>query len=160
MRCYRTGEHVRHFASIDELAQAAGETLGTSDWITVTQATIDQFAEATGDFQWIHVDRERAKTSPFGTTVAHGYLTLALAPRLMNQIYDVDGVRLRINYGLNKARFTGPVKSGTRVRMTLKLLSVDPTPKGARVTTNVRFEIEGVRQPVCVAELVAVLVPN
>ncbi|MDE2229439.1 MAG: MaoC family dehydratase [Alphaproteobacteria bacterium] len=150
---------MRHFASIDELAKAAGETLGTSDWVTVTQETIDKFAEATGDFQWIHVDRERAKSSPFGTTVAHGYMTLALAPRLMNQIYAVDNVRLRINYGLNKVRFTEPVKSGARVRMTLKLLSVEPTPKGARVTSEIRIEIEGAKRLACVAELVAVLVP-
>jgi acyl dehydratase len=151
---------VRHFASIDELAAAAGETLGTSDWVTVTQAAIDKFAEATGDFQWIHVDRERAKTSPFGTTVAHGYLTLALAPRLMDQIYKVDGIRLRINYGLNKVRFTEPVRSGARVRMTLKLLSVDKTSKGARVISEAQFDIDGVQRPACVAELVAVLVPN
>ena len=151
---------MRHFASIDELAGAAGETLGTSDWVTVTQAAIEKFAEATGDFQWIHVDRERAKTSPFGTTVAHGYLTLALAPRLMDQIYKVDGIRLRINYGLNKVRFTEPVKSGARVRMTLKLLSVDKTHKGARVISEARFDIDGVPRPACVAELVAVLVPN
>ncbi len=150
---------MRHFASIDMLARAAGETLGTSDWVTVTQEAIDKFAEATGDFQWIHVDRERARTSPFGTTVAHGYLTLALAPRLMDQIYKVDGVRLRINYGLNRVRFTEPVKSGARVRMTLKLLSIDPTPKGVRVTTEAYFEIEGVQRPACIAELVAVLVP-
>ncbi|MBU6508324.1 MAG: MaoC family dehydratase [Alphaproteobacteria bacterium] len=151
---------MRHFASLDALAAAAGETLGTSDWVTVTQGAIDKFAEATGDYQWIHVDRERAKASPFGTTVAHGYLTLALAPRLMDQIYKVDGIRLRINYGLNKVRFTEPVKSGARVRMTLKLLSVEPTTKGARVTTEARFAIDGNERPACVAELVAVLVPN
>lgn len=151
---------MRHFASIDELASATGETLGTSDWVEVTQATIDKFAEATGDYQWIHVDQERAKTSPFGTTVAHGYLTLALAPRLMDQIYKVDGVRLRINYGLNKVRFTEPVKNGARVRMTLKLLGVGRTATGARVTSEAHFEIEGVKRPACVAELVAVLVPN
>ncbi|MGH6969443.1 MAG: MaoC family dehydratase [Stellaceae bacterium] len=150
---------MRHFASLDALAQAAGETLGTSDWVRVTQDAIDKFAEATGDHQWIHVDRERAKTSPFRTTVAHGYLTLALAPRLMDQIYKVDDIRLRINYGLNKVRFTEPVKSGARVRMTLKLLSVDRTPKGARVISEAWFEIEGVARPACVAELVAVLVP-
>ena len=154
------GTHVRHFVSLDALAAAAGETLGTSAWVTVTQDAIDKFAEATGDYQWIHVDRERAKTSPFGTTVAHGYLTLALAPRLMDQIYKIDNIRLRINYGLNKVRFTEPVKSGARVRMTLKLLSVDQTPKGARVTTEVRFAIDGVERPACIAELVAVLVPN
>lgn len=151
---------MRQFTSLDALAAAAGEPLGTSDWVTVTQDAIDKFAEATGDHQWIHVDRERAKTSPFGTTVAHGYLTLALAPRLMDQIYKVDDIRLRINYGLNKVRFTEPVKSGARVRMTLKLLSVEPTPKGARVTTEARFAIEGVERLACVAELVAVLVPN
>lgn len=151
---------MRHFASLDALAAAAGETLGTSDWVTVTQDAIDKFAEATGDHQWIHVDRERAKNSPFGTTVAHGYLTLALAPRLMDQIYNVDNIRLRINYGLNKVRFTEPVKSGARVRMTLKLLSVNRTQKGARVATEARFTIDGVEQPACIAELVAVLVPT
>ncbi|HKT06328.1 MAG TPA: MaoC family dehydratase [Gemmatimonadaceae bacterium] len=151
---------MRHFASLDALAAAAGETLGTSDWVTVTQDAIDKFAEATGDQQWIHVDRERAKNSPFGTTVAHGYLTLALAPRLMDQIYNVDNIRLRINYGLNKVRFTEPVKSGARVRMTLKLLSVNRTQKGARVATEARFTIDGVEQPACIAELVAVLVPT
>lgn len=151
---------MRHFDSIDALARAAGEPLGTSDWVTVTQDAIDKFAEATGDFQWIHVDRDRAKTSPFGTTVAHGYLTLALAPRLMDQIYKVDNIRLRINYGLNKVRFTEPVKSGARVRMTLTLLSITQTSKGARVTSQARFEIDGVSRPACVAELVAVLVPN
>jgi acyl dehydratase len=149
---------MRRFASLTELANATGETLGTSEWVTIGQDTIDKFAEATGDFQWIHVDRVRAKASPFGTTVAHGYLTLALAPRLMDQIYKVDGVRLRINYGLNKVRFTEPVRSGSRVRMSLKLLSVDSTPKGTRVETEATFEIEGAKRPACIAELVAVLV--
>jgi len=151
---------MRHFASLAALAQAAGETLGTSEWVAVTQEMIDKFAEATGDFQWIHVDRTRAKASPFGATVAHGYLTLALAPRLMDQIYKVDGIRLRINYGLNKVRFTEPVRSGSKVRMTLKLLAVEPTPKGTRVETEATFEVEGAKRPACVAQLVAVLVPE
>ncbi|MGA2088013.1 MAG: MaoC family dehydratase [Stellaceae bacterium] len=150
---------MRHFATIAELAKAAGEELGQSEWVEVSQEMIDRFAEATGDFQWIHVDRERAKASPFGGTVAHGYLTLALAPRLMNQIYQVDNVRLRINYGSNKVRFPSPVKSGSRVRLHLKLVSVDPTPKGARVVTSATIEIEGAKRPACLAELVAVLVP-
>ncbi|HTC18478.1 MAG TPA: MaoC family dehydratase [Stellaceae bacterium] len=151
---------MRHFASIAELAKAAGEELGQSEWVTVSQEMIDRFAEATGDFQWIHVDTVRAKTSPFGGTVAHGYLTLALAPRLMDQIYRVDNIRLRINYGCNKVRFTEPVKSGARVRLHLKLLSVEPNPKGARVLTAATFELEGAKRPACVAELVAVLVPT
>jgi acyl dehydratase len=150
---------MRHFASIAELAKAAGEELGRSEWVTVSQDMINRFAEATGDFQWIHVDIARAKTSPFGGTVAHGYLTLALAPRLMDQIYHVDNIRLRINYGCNKVRFTEPVKSGGRVRLHLKLVSVDPTPKGARVVTSASFELEGAKRPACLAELVAVLVP-
>jgi acyl dehydratase len=150
---------MRHFASITELAQAAGEELGQSEWVTVSQDMINRFAEATGDFQWIHVDIARAKTSPFGGTVAHGYLTLALAPRLMDQIYRVDNIRLRINYGCNKVRFTEPVKSGGRVRLHLKLMSVNPTPKGARVVTSASFELEGAKRPACLAELVAVLVP-
>ncbi len=151
---------MRHFASIAELVQAAGEELGQSEWVTVSQDMINRFAEATGDFQWIHVDIARAKTSPFGGTVAHGYLTLALAPRLMDQIYRVDNIRLRINYGCNKVRFTEPVKSGGRVRLHLKLVSVNPTPKGARVVTSASFELEGAKRPACLAELVAVLVPT
>ena len=150
---------MRHFDSIAALAKAAGEELGISAWATVSQEMIDRFAEATGDFQWIHVDIARAKTSPFGGTVAHGYLTLALAPRLMDQIYRVDNIRLRINYGCNKVRFTEPVKSGGRVRLHLKLMSVNPTPKGARVVTSASFELEGAKRPACLAELVAVLVP-
>jgi len=150
---------MRHFDSIAALAKAAGEELGISEWVTVSQEMIDRFAEATGDFQWIHVDIVRAKTGPFGGTVAHGYLTLALAPRLMDQIYAVDNLRLRINYGCNKVRFTEPVKSGGRVRLHLKLLSVNQTPRGARVVTAGTFELEGAKRPACVAELVAVLVP-
>ncbi|HUE18272.1 MAG TPA: MaoC family dehydratase [Stellaceae bacterium] len=151
---------MRHFTSIAALAEAAGEQLGRSDWVTIDQETIDRFAAATGDFQWIHVDRARAKSSPFGTTVAHGYLTLALGPRLMDAIYRVDGVRLRINYGCNRVRFTEPVKSGGRVRLALTLLSVETTKHGAKVTTEARFEIDGVERLACVAELVAVLVPE
>jgi acyl dehydratase len=150
---------MRHFDSIAALAKAAGEELGISAWATVSQEMIDRFAEATGDFQWIHVERDRAKEGPFGGTVAHGYLTLALAPRLMDQIYAVDNLRLRINYGCNKVRFTEPVKSGGRLRLHLKLLSVSQTPKGARVVTSASFELEGAKRPACVAELVAVLVP-
>jgi acyl dehydratase len=150
---------MRHFDSIAALAKAAGEELGISEWVTVSQEMIDRFAEATGDFQWIHVDRARAKTGPFGDTVAHGYLTLALAPRLMDQIYTVDNIRLRINYGCNKVRFTEPVKSGGRVRLHLTLLSVSQTRLGARVVTSGSFELEGAKRPACLAELVAVLVP-
>ena len=141
------------------LREFVGREIGITDWFTVTQERIRQFAEVTEDKQWIHVDRERAKTSPFGGTVAHGYLTLALAPRLMDQIYRVDNIRLRINYGCNKVRFTEPVKSGGRVRLHLKLLSVEPNPKGARVLTAATFELEGAKRPACLAELVAVLVP-
>jgi acyl dehydratase len=151
---------MRHFASIDALAAAAGTELGRSAWVTIDQETIDRFAAATGDVQWIHVDRERAKASPFGTTIAHGYLTLALAPRLMDEIYRVDGVRLRINYGCNRVRFTEPVKSGSRLRLALKLLSIESTQHGAKIITEARFEIEGTQRPACVAELVAVLVPE
>ena len=150
---------MRHFDSIAALAKAAGEELGISEWVTVSQEMIDRFAEATGDFQWIHVDIVRAKTGPFGGTVAHGYLTLALAPRLMDQIYAVDNLRLRINYGCNKVRFTEPVKSDGRLRLHLTLLSVSQTPRGTRVVTSGTFELEGAKRPACVAELVAVLVP-
>ena len=155
---------MRHFASIDALAAAAGTELGRSAWVTIDQETIDRFAAATGDVQWIHVDRERAAKTPFGGTIAHGYYTLSLAPmfsyRMLDEIYRVDGVRLRINYGCNRVRFTEPVKSGSRLRLALKLLSIESTQHGAKIITEARFEIEGTQRPACVAELVAVLVPE
>ncbi|MGH3560955.1 MAG: MaoC family dehydratase, partial [Mycobacterium sp.] len=100
---------MRTFNSVDELAALKGQPIGNSEWMTITQEAVNLFADATGDHQWIHVDPERAANGPFGTTIAHGYMTLALLPRLMHQIYSVDGIKLAINYGLNKVRFPAPV---------------------------------------------------
>jgi acyl dehydratase len=150
---------MRHFADIAEFRKAVGQVLGRSDWLTVTQEMIDLFAEATGDRQWIHVDRERAKASPFGTTIAHGFLTLSLIPRLLDTIYDVGKMDSRLNYGCNKIRFMAPVPSGGRIRLELKLLAIEDTPRGVRVTSEATVQLEGSERPACVAELVAVLIP-
>jgi acyl dehydratase len=151
---------MRHFADVEELKRAKGEVLGESEWLTVTQEMIDRFAEATGDYQWIHVDREKARRSPFGTTIAHGFLTLSLIPRLLDQVYVVDKVTARLNYGCNKVRFTQAVPSDGRIRARIKLVDVEETPKGVRITSEAAVLIEGAERPACVAELVAVVIPE
>lgn len=142
---------MRTFENLSELKAVVGEELGQSDWIAVEQARIDQFAEATGDHQWIHVDAEKAKTGPFGTTIAHGYLTLSLIPLLTSQAYEVKGIAGGINYGLDKVRFPSPVPSGSRVRGTVTLTSFDEIPGGAQAVVTVSIEIEGGTKPACVA---------
>ena len=109
--------------TLASLQQRVGEELAVGDWLTVDQVTIDKFAEATGDHQWIHVDKERAAKGPFGTTVAHGYLTLSLLPKLAESALQVDDVRMGVNYGLNRVRFPAPVPSGSHIRARLKLLA-------------------------------------
>ncbi|MFI6364035.1 MaoC family dehydratase [Nocardia sp. NPDC050630] len=147
------------FNGIGELEQAVGTHLGYSEWHTVTQEQIDLFAEATGDHQWIHVDPERAAQGPFGTTIAHGYLTLSLLPQLVWQVYRVDGVKMGINYGSNKVRFPSPVPSGSRVRAGVELVKLEPTKAGVQVTARVTIEREGGDKPACIAEALSVLVP-
>ena len=138
---------------LSELPGLVGEQLGTSEPLTVTQEMIDLFAEATGDHQWIHVDRERAEQGPFGTTIAHGYLTLSLLPQLTPQLLQVDGVGMAVNYGLNKLRFPSPVPSGTTVRAEGTVKSVDEASGGAtQVTLEVTVSAEGESKPACVAE--------
>jgi len=145
---------MRVFASLEELAGAVGETLGPGDWLEVTQERIDTFAAATGDDQWIHVDPERAATGPFGTTVAHGYLTLSLVPHLLRKLYRVDGVGLAVNYGLNKVRFPAPVRSGGRIRAAARIASVEPASGGVQVVLHVTVDVEGGDRPCCAAETV------
>jgi acyl dehydratase len=141
---------------LSELPSLAGQTLGTSDWVEVTQAKIDQFADATGDHQWIHVDRERAADGPFGTTIAHGYLTLSLLPMLVRSVYTISGAGMGINYGLNRVRFPAPVPSGSRVRAEVVLSSVDELEGGAmQLVSKVTITAEGADKPACVAEAVA-----
>src|SRR6476620_4411441 len=130
------------FASTHELLDAAGRELGTTDWVTLTQERINQFADATGDHQWIHVDVERAKAGPFGTTIAHGYLTLSLCARFMAELCTVRNVSMGINYGVNKGRFPAPVRSGARVRARGELAEATEVAGGVQVVVRVTVEIE------------------
>jgi acyl dehydratase len=143
---------MKTITGLDELRDAKGETLGTSDWHEVTQEAIDAFADVTGDHQWIHVDRERAKDTPFGGTIAHGYYTLALSPMLTGQVMALDGFAMVINYGANRLRFPAPVPVGSRVRVTVKVADLEDTPGGAQLTLELTFEVEGGEKPVCVAQ--------
>lgn len=150
---------MRVFANVEAVKNAVGEALGSSDWITIDQTMIDRFAEATGDFQWIHVDRALAAASPFGTTIAHGFLTLSLLAGLSQQVYRVDNLAARLNYGCNKVRFTTPVPSGKRVRAHFKAQAAEDAPQGMRLTSLATVELEGAAKPACVAELVSLLIP-
>jgi acyl dehydratase len=147
------------FSGIADLEGAVGSHLGYSGWHTVTQQQINGFAHATGDDQWIHVDSVRSATGPYGSTVAHGYLTLSLVPVIVREIYEVERVRMRINYGSNRVRFPAPVRAGSRVRGGAELLNVRPASGGHQVTTRVTIERDGEEKPACVAEVVTVLVP-
>jgi acyl dehydratase len=139
---------------IDGLKAKVGEHLGYSDYVEITQEQVNQFAEATGDHQWIHIDVERAKAGPFGGPIAHGYLTLSLGPALSPQIIAVTGVAMGVNYGCNKVRFPSPVPVGSKLRLGAKLLEVEDVAGGAQVTMEFTFEVEGAPKPSCVAEVV------
>jgi acyl dehydratase len=139
---------------IDGLKAKVGEHLGYSDYVQITQEQVNQFADATGDHQWIHIDVERAKAGPFGGPIAHGYLTLSLGPSLSPQIMAVTGISMGVNYGCNKVRFPSPVPVGAKVRLGQKLLSVEDVAGGAQVTMEFTFEVEGAPKPSCVAEVV------
>ena len=145
---------MRTFATLAELEHLVGKELGVSDWIEVTQERIQLFADATGDHQWIHLDRERAGNGPFGTTIAHGFLTLSLLPEMAAKAFAVADTRMGVNYGLNKVRFPAPVPSGSRLRGHFKLAKFEHLEGGAQLTTDVTMEREGSDKPVCVAESV------
>jgi acyl dehydratase len=138
----------------EELASIVGSHLGYSGWHTVSQEQVDLFAEATGDRQWIHVDPERAKSGPFGTTIAHGYLTLSLLPALLDEIVEVKGPRFMVNYGLNGLRFPSPVPVGSRLRLGVALTSVEAFEGGHQAILNCVFEVDGSSKPSCVADVV------
>jgi acyl dehydratase len=145
---------MRSFATIAELETLVGQEVAVSDWIEVTQERIQLFADATGDHQWIHVDPARAAEGPFGTTIAHGFMTLSLLPEMGASAMEVRDTRMGVNYGLNKVRFPAPVPSGSRLRGHFKLLRFEPLDGGAQLTFEVRMEREGSDKPVCIAESV------
>lgn len=146
---------MRSFDKLTDLEPLVGQNVADSDWIAIDQRRIDQFAEATGDHQWIHVDPVRAAAGPFGATVAHGFLTLSLLPEMSASAFDMKDVRMGVNYGLNRVRFTAPVPVGSRVRGRFKLLAYEPIAGGAQLTFDVTMEREGSEKPVCIAESVS-----
>ncbi len=146
---------MRRFARITDLQPLVGHDIAASDWITVDQRRIQLFADATGDRQWIHVDPERARTGPFGTTVAHGFLTLSLLPEMETTALEIKNVRMGVNYGLNRVRFPTPVPVDSRLRGLFRLLAYETLPDGGvQLTVEITVEREGSAKPVCVAESV------
>jgi len=146
---------MRTFNGLAELARAEGTDLGVSDWLVVDQQRIDTFAEATGDRQWIHVDPERAASGPFGTTIAHGLLTLSLLPVLQHQLYEVNGITMAVNYGLDKVRFMAPVPAGAKVRASAQITKVTELDNAVQVVFTTVIEIEGSAKPAAVIESIA-----
>ncbi len=142
------------FEGLDELRGAVGTELGPSEWHEITQRQIDLFAEATGDHQWIHVDPERAKTGPFGGAIAHGYLTLSLAPVLLGEVLVVEGMSLGVNYGCNKVRFPSPVPVGSKLRLGAGVASAEDVTGGVQAVLDLTLETEGSTKPNCVAQVV------
>lgn len=143
---------MKTFDTLAQLVTCVGQEVAVSDWITITQQRIDQFAEATGDPQWIHVDVERAKKGPFGSTIAHGFLTLSMIAGFTLRTLKVANVRMGINYGLNRVRFTSPVPVGSRLRSRMELMDAQPIEGGQQATWKITIELEGAGKPACVAE--------
>ena len=141
-------------SGIDELKARSGQHLGWSGWHQVTQEQVNLFADATGDHQWIHVDVERAKAGPFGGPIAHGYLTLSLAVPLLGDVLRVEGVKMGVNYGLNRLRFPSPVPVGSKIRLGASVMEVQGFAGGAQATLALTFEVEGEDKPACVAEAI------
>lgn len=141
------------FASLQDLGASVGQDVAVSDWVMVTQEQINLFAQATGDHQWIHIDADKAQSGPFGSTIAHGFLTLSLLPQFFESAFEILGSRMGINYGLNKVRFTAPVPVNSRLRAHMHLLACEPIDnQGMQMTWRVSVEREGSDKPVCVAE--------
>lgn len=146
------------YRGVADFEAHVGEHLGYSGWHTVTQQQIDLFADATGDHQWIHVDAERAASGPYGRTIAHGYLTLSLVPILVKQIYQVTGLSMQVNVGVDKLRFPAPVPVDSRIRAGAELIAVDAANTGSRATVRVTVEVEGSHRPACVVDTIALMV--
>ncbi len=146
---------MRTFQTLQDMAACVGQEVAQSDWITITQAQVNQFAEATGDHQWIHVDVECAKAGPFGAPIAHGFLTLSLLPKIFETAVEVVESRMGVNYGLNRVRFMSPVPVGSRIRGRMKLLASEPIDNnGVQMVWETTIELEGANKPACVAESV------
>jgi acyl dehydratase len=146
------GREMKTFEHLSDLQALVGQPLGTSEWLTIDQDRIDRFARATDDLQWIHIDAQRAAAGPFGTTIAHGFLTLSLLPVFFESAFEIADARMGVNYGLNRVRFTAPVPVGSRLRAHFQLLSYEPIQGGAQLVAQASIEREGVDKPVCVAE--------
>ena len=144
---------MRVFTTFEEIEAATGEEIGTTDWVEITQERVNQFADATGDHQWIHVDEEKAKAGPFGGTIAHGYLSLSLLPELLGQLLKVTDARMAINYGTEKVRFTSPVPVGSRVRAAARLEAAERRGEGILYRVAVRIEIDGAEKPALVGDV-------
>lgn len=149
----------RVFRSVPDLEAAVGEELGPTEWVEITQDTVDGFADLTGDHQWIHVDVDRARTSPFGGTIAHGYLTLSMLPSFSTSLYSIEAGTARLNYGLEKVRFPASVPVGSKIRASATIKQVRQVPAGTQVHVGWTVEAEGVARPVCVAESITLVVP-
>jgi len=145
----------KKIVTIEELPALVGTEIGPSDWLTITQERINTFADATDDQQWIHVDPERAKDGPFGAPIAHGFLTLSLLIPLWTSIFDVEGVTTKVNYGLDRVRFTSPVTVGSRVRLTATLTKVEDVKGGVQLTTSGVIGIDGQERPAVVVDFLA-----
>jgi len=146
---------MKTFKTLNDLAALVGQEVAVSDWITVTQEQVNQFAEATGDHQWIHVDVERAKAGPFGAPIAHGFLTLSLLPKIFESSLKVEQSSMGVNYGLNRVRFMAPVPVGSRLRGRMKLTKSEPIDNnGVQMVWETTIELEGATKPACVAESV------
>ena len=144
---------MKTFATLVDLVACQGQDVATSDWVQMTQERVGRFADATSDHQWIHVDPDRARSGPFGTTIAHGFLTLSLIPHFLETALRVEGLRMVVNYGLNKVRFTAPVPVGSRIRAHLHLMAVQTLdPEGLQLSWRITMELEGASKPACVAE--------
>jgi acyl dehydratase len=147
---------MRSFASMAEMKACVGQEIVVSDWLEITQERVNQFAVATGDHQWIHIDPVRAKEGPFGAPIAHGFLTLSLLPYFFEQSLSTPSVKMGVNYGLNKVRFMSPVRVGAKLRARIKILAWEDLPNnGSQVVSEVKIEIEGSEKPACIAETIA-----
>ena len=149
---------MRTINGIDEFESLIGQELGSSEWLTMDQDAINAFADVTGDHQWIHVDEERAAEGPYGATIVHGFFTLALIPKFSSEVFTIEGVSIRVNYGLNKVRFLQPVVVGSRLRGKVEVKDVIRGEKGTQVILKQTIEIDGQERPACIAEVVTLLV--